>query len=324
LLALSHKLVTVFGGSGFIGRYVVRALAKEGYRIRVAVRRPNVAHFLRPMGRVGQIQLLAADLSDETRIGGALDGASAVVNLVGVLNQFGRQRFSTLHAKAPALIARHAKIHGATRVIQMSAIGADPRSPSHYGRSKGEGEAALKAEFPAATILRPSIVFGPEDDFFNRFANMARYSPVLPLLRGGKTRFQPVYVEDVARAVIAALGRPETAGATFELGGPEIYTFKALLKIVLAETGRHNPLLPLPGPLAALMALPLQILPKPPLTLDQLAQLKRDNILKIGRDAAEVGTLADLGLSPTALESILPLYLWRFRRAGQFETLESA
>jgi NADH dehydrogenase len=321
---LPHKLVTVFGGSGFIGRYVVRALAQEGYRIRVAVRRPHVAHFLRPMGQVGQIQLLAADLTDEKMIGGALDGAHAVVNLVGILSQFGRQRFGTLHAKAPALIARHAKVQGAERIVHISAIGADSHAPSHYGRSKAEGETALKAEFPTATILRPSIVFGPEDDFFNRFANMGRFSPVLPLLRGGKTRFQPIYVENIARAVANALREPASAGRTYELGGPEVYSFKALMKIILAQTGRDRLLLPLPSPLAALMALPLQILPKPPLTLDQLAQLKRDNIVKAGRDAAEVGTLTDLGVSPTALESILPLYLWRFRKSGQFETLEQA
>jgi NADH dehydrogenase len=317
------KLVTVFGGSGFIGRYVVRALAKEGYRIRVAVRRPHVAHFLRPMGTVGQIQLLAADLSDEKMIGGALDGAWAAVNLVGILSQSGRQRFSSLHAKAPGLIARHAKIKGAACIVHISAIGADPRAPSRYGRSKAEGEAALRQDFPGATILRPSLVFGPEDDFFNRFANMARYCPVLPLLRGGRARFQPVYVEDVAKSVVRALATEASIGRTYELGGPQIYSFKQLLKLILAETGRHNPLVTLPGPIAALMALPLQILPKPPLTLDQLAQLSRDNIVKIGRDAAEVGTLADFGITPTALESILPLYLWRFRRTGQFETLET-
>ena len=320
---MKTELVTVFGGSGLVGRYVVRRLAREGYRIRVAVRRPHLAHFLRPMGMVGQIQIVAADLSDETLIQGALEGASAVVNLVGILNQSGRQRFKSLHAEAPGMIARHANVHGAKRVIHISAIGADPKAPSRYGRSKAEGEAALKRDFTEATILRPSIVFGPEDHFFNRFANMARYMPALPLIRG-KTRFQPVWAEDVAEAVAQCLARPGTRARTYELGGPAIYSFKDLLKIILAETGRHRPLIPVPVPIAALQALAFSVLPNPPLTLDQLAQLKRDNIVKAGRDAEEVGTIADLDIAPTALEGVLPTYLWRFRKTGQFETLETA
>lgn len=320
---MKSELVTVFGGSGFIGRYVVRRLAKEGYRIRVAVRRPHLAHFLRPMGTVGQIQIVGADLTDETLIQGALEGAWAAVNLVGVLSQSGRQRFKSLHAQAPGLIARHAAVHGAKRVVQISAIGAEPRAPSRYGRTKAEGEAALKRDFPAGTILRPSIVFGPEDHFFNRFANMARLLPALPLIKG-RTRFQPVYVEDVAEAVGRCLARPDTRGRTYELGGPGIYSFKELLKIILAETHRSRPLIPVPGPIAALQALVLGLLPDPPLTLDQLAQLRRDNIVKAGPDAEEVGTFADLGIGPTALEAILPSYLWRFRKAGQFEGLETA
>jgi uncharacterized protein YbjT (DUF2867 family) len=319
---MKTELVTVFGGSGFIGRYVVRRLAREGHRIRVAVRRPHLAYFLRPMGMVGQIQIVAADLSDETLIRGALEGASAAVNLVGILSPWGRQRFKTLHAEAPGIIGRHAGIHGVRRVVHISAIGADPKAPSRYGRSKAEGEAALKRDFPAASILRPSLVFGVEDHFFNRFANLARYTPALPLIRG-KTRFQPVYVEDVAEAVARCLARPETAGRTYELGGPAIYSFKDLLKLILAETGRHRMLIPVPGPLAALKALFLGLLPNPILTLDQLAQLKRDNIVKAGRDADEVGTLADLNIAPTALEAVLPSYLWRFRKTGQFETLET-
>jgi NADH dehydrogenase len=320
---MKSELVTVFGGSGFVGRYVVRRLAQDGYRIRVAVRRPHLAHFLRPMGMVGQIQIIAADLSDEKLIQGALEGASAVVNLVGILSQSGRQRFKALHAEAPGLIGRHAGVHGAKRVIQISAIGADPKSPSRYGRSKAEGEAALKRDFPEATILRPSIVFGTEDHFFNLFANMARFAPALPLIRG-KTRFQPVFVEDVADAVARCLASPATRGRIYELGGPAIYSFKDLLKLILAETGRARPLIPVPGPVAALQALVLGLLPNPPLTLDQLAQLKRDNVAKAGRDADEVGVLADLGIAPTALEGVLPSYLWRFRKTGQFETLETA
>lgn len=316
---MKTELVTVFGGSGFVGRYVVRRLAKEGYRVRVAVRRPHLAHFLRPMGMVGQIQIVAANLSDEQHIAGTLEGASAVVNLVGILSPWGRQRFKTLHAEAPGMIGRHAAVHGVKRVIHISAIGADPKAPSRYARTKAEGEAALKRDFPGATILRPSIVFGPEDHFFNRFANMARYLPALPLIRG-RTRFQPVYVEDVAEAVLCCLGRPDTSGRVYELGGPAIYSFKDLLKLILAETGRKRPLIPVPGPIAALQALVLGLLPNPPLTLDQLAQLKRDNIVKAGRDADEVGTLAELGITPVAVEPILPSYLWRFRKTGQFKT----
>jgi len=321
---MKNELVTVFGGSGFVGRYVVRRLAKQGYRIRVAVRRPHLANFLRPMGSVGQIQIVATDLTDETMIGRALEGASACVNLVGILSPFGRQRFKTLHAEAPGHIARHAKVQGLKRVIQISAIGADPRAPSRYARSKAEGEAALKRDFPETTILRPSIVFGTEDHFFNRFANMARYAPALPLLRGGKTRFQPVFVEDVAEAVARCLARPETSGQIYELGGPAIYSLKDLFKLILAETGRHRALLPLPGPIAALPALFLGLLPNPPLTLDQLAQLKRDNVVGAGKDAKGAGTFTDLGIAPTALEVILPSYLWRFRKTGQFESLETA
>jgi len=313
------ELVTVFGGSGFVGRYVVRRLAKAGYRIRVAVRRPHLAPFLRPMGMVGQIQIIGADLSDEKHIKGALDGASACVNLVGILHQGGRQRFKTLHAEAPGMIGRHASVHGCKRVIHISAIGADPRAPSRYGRTKAEGEAALKRDFPDATILRPSIMFGTEDQFFNRFANMARYLPALPLIRG-KTRFQPVYVEDVADAVERCLAEPATKSRVFELGGPATYSFKDLLKLILADTCRERLLIPVPGPFAALMALATSPLPNPPLTLDQLAQLKRDNIVQAGEG---IGTLAELGITPTALEPVLPTYLWRFRKTGQFETLET-
>jgi NADH dehydrogenase len=317
---MKTELVTVFGGSGFVGRYVVRRLAQQGYRIRVAVRRPHLAQFLRPMGMVGQIQIVGADLSDEKHIQGALDGASHCINLVGILRQGGRQRFKTLHAEAPGMIARHAAVHGCKRVIHVSAIGADPRGPSRYGRTKAEGEAALTRDFPDATIVRPSIIFGVEDQFFNRFANMARYSPFLPLIRG-RTRFQPVYVEDVADAVTRCLAEPATKGRIFELGGPAVYSFKDLLKLILAETGRHRALIPVPGPVAALIALVTSPLPNAPLTLDQLAQLKRDNIVGTGEG---IGTLADLGIAPTALEPVLPTYLWRFRKTGQFETLETA
>lgn len=321
---MKNQLVTVFGGSGFLGRHVVRRLAKAGYRIRVAVRRPHLAHFLRPMGSVGQIQILAVNLRNESEIARALEGATACVNLVGVLSPWGKQSFKALHADAPGHIARHAKIQRVQRIIHLSAIGADKRSPSRYARTKAEGENALKKDFPEVTILRPSIIFGVEDQFFNRFANLARYLPALPLFRGGKTRFQPVFVEDVAQAVLACLEQPQTRGRIYELGGPSTYSFKDLFKLIFAETGRKRALIPIPGPLAWLQASILGLLPGAPLTLDQLRQLKRDNVVKSGRDAGEVGTFADLGIAPVALEVVLPSYLWRFRKTGQFEVLEGA
>lgn len=319
---MNDTLVTVFGGSGFLGRHIVRLLAKEGYRLRVAVRRPHLAHYLRPMGVVGQIQLMRADLNDEATIARALDGADAVVNLVGVLSQHGRQRFRTLHAEAPGHIARHAKIKHVRRIIQLSSIGAAPRAGSAYARTKAQGESDLKQEFPDATILRPSIVFGPEDDFFNRFANMARFLPALPLIGGGKTRFQPVFVGDVAAAVGRCLADAGTAGHTYELGGPRVYSFRELMVIILNEIERRRALVPVPFAVASLQALFLGLLPNPILTLDQVRQLKSDNV--VSADAGEVGTLADLGIEPTALEAILPSYLWRFRKAGQFENPEFA
>ncbi len=320
----SHPIIAVFGGSGFIGRHVVRKLAAKGYRLRVGVRRPHVAHFLRPMGRVGQIQLLRADLNDESTIARVLEGAEMAVNLVGILHQHGRQRFDALHAEGQARIARAAAAGGVRRIVHISAIGAALDSPSHYGRSKAQGEAKLREAFPAATILRPSIVFGPEDDFFNRFANMARFSPVMPLIGGGRTRFQPVYVEDVAEAVLRALKEPATEGHIYELGGPRIYSFKELLDIVAKQTGRHRRQVPIPFWLAALQGAFLGLLPKPILTLDQVRTLRRDNVVGAGADAPDIGTLADLGIAPTALEAILPSYLWRFRKTGQFETLARA
>jgi NADH dehydrogenase len=320
----AHPIITVFGGSGFIGRHVVRKLAAKGYRLRVAVRRPNVAHFLKPMGRVGQIQLLRTDLNDEAAVARALEDATMAVNLVGILHQHGRQRFEALHAEGPARIGRIASARGVGRIVHISAIGAAADSPSHYGRSKAEGEAKLREAFPQATILRPSIVFGPEDDFFNRFANMARFSPFMPLIGGGRTRFQPVYVEDVAEAVRRALEDPATEGHVFELGGPRIYSFRELFHIVAKETGRHPRYLPIPSWIAAIMGAFLGLLPNPILTLDQVRTLRRDNVVGAGADAPDIGTLADLGIEPTALEAILLSYLWRFRKTGQFETLARA
>lgn len=316
---MHSDLVTVFGGSGFIGRHVVRQLARAGFRLRVAVRRPNLAQFLLPMGRVGQIQLVAANLGHEASIARALEGASVVVNLAGILSPWGAQDFATVHVDGPRLIGSHAAIKGVSRIIHISAIGADANAPSAYGRSKAEGEAQLRAAFENTTVLRPSVVFGAEDQFFNRFANMARYSPVLPLIGGGHTKFQPVFAGDVAAAVLRAIEDPATARHTYELGGPEVKTFRALMTYILAEIGRKRALVSVPFPIAMMQGFFFGLLPNPILTVDQVRQLRRDNVVGIGPDADSIGTLADLGIKPINLEAVVPGYLWRFRKAGQFE-----
>jgi len=309
---MTARLVTVFGGSGFIGRYVVRHLARRGYLVRVAVRRPDQALFLKPAGDVGQITPIAANLRDQASVEAAVEGAGAVVNLVGLLHESGRQRFQAVHVEGAGRAAAAARTAGAEAFVQISALGADPQSPAAYGRSKAAGEAAVVAAFPGAVIHRPSIVFGPEDDFFNRFAAMARLSPALPLIGGGKTKFQPVYVEDVAAAIVASLERPEARGGLYELGGPRTYSFRELLQYVLAETGRRRLLLPVPFGAMRLQAAFLELLPVPPLTRDQLRLLERDNVVSPG-----ARTLADLGIAPTALELVVPQYIARFRPGGR-------
>ncbi len=311
---MQRPLATVFGGSGFIGRYIVRALAAEGWRVRVAVRRPHTAYFLRALGEVGQVEPFQANIRDPKSIERAVAGATAVINLVGVLYESGSQTFANLQAEGAGRVAGTAAKAGASHFIQMSAIGADADSESAYASSKAEGENAVKAAFPAATILRPSIVFGPEDDFFNRFATLARFSPVLPLISGGLTKFQPVYVGDVAKAVVAALKSPVAAGRTFELGGPTIYSFKGLMELMMSVTGGHSILVPVPRPLALLKAYFLQLLPKPLLTVDQVRLLDHDNV--VNQAAAD---LAALDIIATPAEAILPLYLARFRKHGEFE-----
>jgi uncharacterized protein YbjT (DUF2867 family) len=310
----STKFITIFGGSGFLGRHIVRALAKDGWRIRVAVRRPNTAHFLRPMGRVGQIQLLKTNIADDGSVDAAMRGADAAVNLVGILAPSGSQRFRTLHAEGAERIARAATAHRAVRLLHVSALGASADSPSLYARSKAEGEERVRAAFPAATIFRPSIMFGPEDDFFNRFAWLARLSPILPLIGGGHTRFQPVYVGDVAQAALNALNDPTSEGRIFELGGPEVLTFKEIMQMVLKQTHRKRLLMPVPFAVARVQAAVLGLLPKPLLTLDQVKLLQRNNVVADGA----LG-LRDLGIAPIAAEAILPSYLWRFRKHGEFE-----
>ncbi len=321
---MTGKLAVVFGGSGFVGRNVVRELAKRGWRVRVAVRRPHHAQFLRPMGAVGQIQLTQANVRFRPSIAEALKGADAVVNLVGLLSQTGSQRFASVQAGGAAAIAELAAKEGVTNFVQISAIGADEESESLYAKTKALAEKAVYAAMPSAAILRPSIVFGPEDDFFNRFAAMAGLSPALPLIGGGKTKFQPVYVDNVADAVCAALESPEAAGKTYELGGPTVYTFKELLELMLKETCQKRFFAPVPFAVAPMMGLVgeiVGILPfvDAPITRDQILLLKKDNVV-----AQEgVGTLADLGVTPTALETILPDYMVRFRKYGQFTEQEA-
>jgi uncharacterized protein YbjT (DUF2867 family) len=310
----STKLVTVFGGSGFLGRHVVRALANDGWRIRVAVRHPNTSHFLKPMGRVGQIQIVKANIRDDASVAAALRHADAAVNLVGILYRSGYQTFEALHAEGAGRIARIAAAEGVGTLLHVSALGASARSPSLYARSKAEGEKRVREAYPSATIFRPSVVFGPEDDFFNKFGWLARISPVLPLIGGGRTLFQPVFAGDIARAAVRALGDAAVRGKTYELGGPEIMSFRQILELVLKETHRRRILAPLPFVFAKFKSLFLGLLPKPLLTLDQVHLLQSDNIVAEG-----AMTLRHLGIAPTAAEAIVPSYLWRFRKHGQFE-----
>jgi uncharacterized protein YbjT (DUF2867 family) len=312
-------LVTVFGGSGFVGRHVVRALAKRHYRIRVAVRRPELTNHLQPLGRVGQIHAVQANVRHPGSVAAAVRDADAVVNLVGILRERARQRFETVQREGAETVAKAAAQYGA-RLVHMSALGVDAAATSAYARSKAAGEQAVLTAMPTATIIRPSTVFGPEDDFFNKFAALARILPALPLIGGGKTRFQPVFAGDVAAAVAAAVAGETTAGATYELGGPEVMTLREIMQYVLETIERRRLLLPIPFGLAKLQATFMQLLPNPPLTRDQVEMLKRDSI--VSEEAVREGrTLAGLGLEPTSVPAIVPSYLWRFRRAGQFQRL---
>jgi NADH dehydrogenase len=307
------RLATVFGGSGFVGRYIVRQLARDGWRVNVAVRDAEYAKFLKPMGDVGQVTPMAVSIRDKAEVAAAVSGAEVVVNLVGVLYESGNQNFEAIHHGGAKVVAEAAAAAGAARLVHISAIGADAASPSLYARTKAAGEAAVRSAFPGATIFRPSLVFGPEDGFFNRFAGLARVMPVLPLFGGGKTRFQPVYVGDVADAVVRSLGDEKTAGQTYELGGPTIYTFRQLMELMLREIRRKRCLVSVPFPIARLEARLLQVLPVPPLTVDQVRLLERDNIVAAGAPG-----LAELGVKPTPIESVIPSYLDRFRPGGRF------
>ena len=311
-------LITVFGGTGFVGRYVVRSLARHGWRVRVAARKVHTAPELKVMGDVGQIELAQCNVRDKASVERALEGATGVVNLVGVLFESGKQGFQTLHTQAAAQIAELAAEQGITRFVQMSALGASPDSSALYAHTKAAGEQAVTMAIPSATILRPSIVFGPEDDFFNRFAQLATFAPVLPLIGGGHTRFQPVYAGDLGEAVARILDDPALQGRTYEIGGPGVYSFKTLLEMMLKEIQKTRVLLPLPFPVAGLVAkagdIQAGLVPLAPmLTSDQLAMLKTDTVVTAGAPG-----LPEIGVEPTALEAVLPTYLWRYRRGGQF------
>jgi uncharacterized protein YbjT (DUF2867 family) len=314
------KLVTVFGGSGFVGRHVVQELARRGYRVRAAVRRPDLAGHLQPMGAVGQIHAVQANLRFPDSVARAAAGSFAVINAVGILAPSGAQTFDAVHGEGAGATAAVAKAAGAERFVHLSAIGADATSSANYARTKAAGEAAVLKAFPDAVILRPSIVFGPEDGFFNRFAAMARISPFLPLIGGGRTRFQPVFVGDLALAVANVVDGAGVAGQTYELGGPEVLTFRDLLDRTLDYTGRKRTYLPLPFWLAKLQAVATWPLPNAmrPVTLDQIRLLMTDNIVS-ERAKTDHHTLQDLGVTnPQPVSAVVPGYLERFKSRGQF------
>ena len=309
-------LVTVFGGSGFLGRHLVQALAGRQFRIRVAVRRPDLAGHLQPLGHVGQIHAVQANVRFPASVAAAVHDAAIVINLTGILYERGQQRFEAIQARGAGTVAA-AAAHVGARMLHVSALGADAQSPSHYARSKAQGEAAVRAACPEAMIFRPSILFGPEDDFFNRFASMARISPVLPLIGGGRTRFQPVFVGDVASALAEAADGAGTPATTYEVGGPDVKTFKEIMEFILATIMRRRLLVPVPFTLAEWQALVLQFWPRPLLTPDQVTLLRRDNV--VSSDAVlNQRTLSAFGIAPAAMAAIVPAYLWRFRKTGQF------
>jgi NADH dehydrogenase len=319
------RLVTIFGGSGFVGRYVARAMAKEGWRVRVACRRPNEALFVKPYGVPGQVEPVACNIRDDASVRAVIRGADAVVNCVGILNGLGKNTFDAVQATGAGRIARIAAEEGAGQLVHVSAIGADPQSDSDYARTKAEGEAAVLAAFPTAVILRPSIIFGTEDGFFNRFAAMTRLGPILPVVGAG-TRFQPVYVDDVARAAVkGVLG--QAAPGVYELGGPEVDTFRGLMGRMLKVIHRRRAVVNVPFAIARIMGfgfdmiqgLTLGLIENKMLTRDQVRNLARDNVV-----APDAKGLADLGITPTAMEAVLPEYLWRYRPSGQYAAIKES
>lgn len=317
-------LVTVFGGSGFVGRHVVRALARRGYRIRVAVRRPDLAGFLQPMGGVGQISFVQANLRYRQSVDRAVEGADHVINCVGILFESGRNNFDAVQDFGARAVAEAARAVGA-KLTHVSAIGADETSASSYARTKARGEAAVMRAVPDAVILRPSIIFGPDDSFFNKFADMSRFAPALPLIGGGHTRFQPVYVNDVAEAVARSVDGTIERGRIYELGGPEVLTFRQCLETMLRIVDRKRPFVTLPFGIASLIGSIASLIPfvKPPLTADQVQLLRADNVVS---DAARKDgrTLEGMGIEPVLAEAILPGYLVRYRQQGQFTRIDRA
>lgn len=317
-LANQTKLVTIFGGSGFVGRYIVRALAKRGYRIRVAVRRPDLAGFLQPLGNVGQISFVQANLRYRNSVDRAAQGSDFVINCVGILHEAGRNKFDSVQDFGARAVAEAARAAGA-ELIHISAIGADASSNSSYARTKGLAEKAISEILPGATILRPSVVFGPEDQFFNKFASMACSAPFLPLIGGGKTAFQPVYVADVAEAVARLVDGEAQSGRIYELGGPEVLTFRQCMDLMLSVIDRKKSYVSLPYSIASLLGSLASLVPfvAPPITSDQVKLLKKDNVVSKQAEA-EGRTLAGLGVKPTLVEPILPAYLVRYRPQGQY------
>lgn len=313
----NRSLITFYGGSGFLGRHIVRALAKTGARMRVAVRRPELAGHLQPLGGVGQINAVQANVRFPESLRAAAEGADAIVNLVGILVPRGKQSFAAINDEGAGHVAEAARAAGVRTFVHVSAIGADPNSPSAYGRTKAEGETAVLKIDANAIILRPSIVFGPEDDFFNRFASLARLSPMLPLIGGGKTKFQPVFVGDVAKAVVAALTGKAKHGELYELGGPEVLTLKEVMQRVLTYTMRKRMLVSEPFWLAKLQGALLQLLSNPPLTLDQVRMLEVENVVS-DEAMRHRRTLQGLSIEPVGIEAVVPEYLVQYRLRGQF------
>lgn len=329
--ASAQQLVTVFGGSGFVGRHVVRALVKRGYRVRVAVRRPDLANFLQPLGTVGQIHAVQANLRYPASVAAAVKGATSVVNLVGIMQEQGRQSFPAVQANGAGAVAQACAAAGITRLVHVSALGAAAESASTYARSKAQGEAALFASVPGAVVLRPSVMFGPEDSFFNRFASLVRMLPVMPLVGNGATKFQPAFVGDVAEIVARAVDGAVPGGRVYELGGPEVQSLRQIVEEICRVTGRKRLLAPLPFPLARIMGSILQVadtltlglIPDElVLTRDQVTLLESDNVVSPAAKA-EGRDFAGLGLAPTSSEAIVSSYLWRFRKTGQFDTLQA-
>ncbi|UAB88703.1 complex I NDUFA9 subunit family protein [Ruegeria sp. SCSIO 43209] len=319
------KLVTIYGGSGFVGRYIARRMAAEGWRVRVAVRRPNEAMFVRPYGAVGQVEPILCNIRDDASVSAAMHGVDAVVNCVGVLNELGKNAFDAVQAEGAERIARLAAAQSIDRMVHISAIGADPESDSEYARTKAQGEAGVLQHMPGAVILRPSVIFGTEDQFFNRFAGMTRMSPFLPLV-GAETKFQPVYVDDVAQAAVQGVLGKASAGV-YELGGPEVKSFRALMQQMLDVIHRRRIIIGMPFWAAKIMAgvldiakfVSFQLFPNNILTRDQLKNLRRDNVA-----ADDAKGFSDLGIEPATLESVLPEYLWKFRPAGQYDDIQNS